>query len=138
MKPVCPGWHRPAERQLIRPTLDVDISTHREYRRDCTQACNNFRPADIAGVNDKLSAGKRIQSLRAQQAVSIGQNTDDRCFARRFFMNDLSQWHVYLISSTILTATNFCDCCFDELFQFRAMLANSRLNVSREGGQRDA
>src|SRR5262249_2581221 len=78
-----PGRHRPAERQLIRPILDVDIATHREYRRELTQAREDLRPADIAGVNDKLSAGKRIQSFCAQQAVSIGDNTDERCLGSR-------------------------------------------------------
>ena len=40
------------------------------------QPRHDFRAADVAGVDDVLDAGERLQRLGAQQAVGVGDDAD--------------------------------------------------------------
>ena len=55
----------------------VDVARDGFDRRNRGQLTKDVRSADIAGVDDERHAGQRVSQLRAEQAVRVGDETDD-------------------------------------------------------------
>src|SRR5262245_45591798 len=69
-------------RNAVRPISFVVVSAHRNDRRDSSQSFNHFRSTDIPGVKNELDSFEDAQDLRAQEAMRIGNDTDDWAFHR--------------------------------------------------------
>lgn len=65
--------------QFPRPILCVDIPAHRGYRSNSLQISKDSGITNISGVNDEIRSLKRINRLRTQQTVCVGDhaNSDD-------------------------------------------------------------
>jgi hypothetical protein len=59
------------------PCLLVDVASDRGDGGDGGEFVENFGIADVTGMNDVLRALERSQSFGAQQAVGVGDYTDD-------------------------------------------------------------
>ena len=63
--------------QPIRPNLTINVAPHRHHGGDLTQSGQHSRAAHITRVNDLRTASQRIQRLRPDQAVGIGDDAHE-------------------------------------------------------------
>ena len=63
-------------RQLARPRGFVDVATDGGDGSDGGKLFEDFRRADISGMNDVCGPAQRLNSLGAQQAVRVGDDAD--------------------------------------------------------------
>jgi hypothetical protein len=65
-----------AARDLGQPEPRVDVPTHRSHRCDSPESVEHVERPDIAGVEDVLHARERLQHLRAEETVRVGDQPD--------------------------------------------------------------
>src|SRR5262245_2835438 len=75
--------HRLSFRDPSGPLSDIVVSPDGHYRSKPSQFFQDFGIADISSVKNQTYASEDIQDLGTQQAVSIGNNTDDLLFITR-------------------------------------------------------
>ena len=63
-------------RQLARPRALIDIATHRDHGRNRSKLFEDFRRADIAGMNDVFGSVQSCNRLRPQQPVRVRDDAD--------------------------------------------------------------
>lgn len=63
------------QRELQRPTLSIDIAADGKDGGDGFQLGENFRRANIAGMDDEMDATQGEQGLGAKKPVGIGNDT---------------------------------------------------------------
>ena len=64
--------------QRLSPFTLVHVSAHGDDGSKLAQRCENLRLAHIACVKNQLGSAKRLQRLRAQQAVSVRDQPNPR------------------------------------------------------------
>src|SRR5205807_725006 len=72
VKCVSGGVDPRGHRQALRPVAVVDVAAHHVQRRERAQRREHLGPADVARVDDEVRAAQRIERLRAQKPVRIG------------------------------------------------------------------
>ena len=70
-------------RRQRRQVFPVHIAAHRKNRRNRAKPIEDRALAHVAGVDDQVRSAQRIERLRPQQAVGIGDDADDE-LAHRF------------------------------------------------------
>ena len=73
-------------RQLLGPGTFVIVSPNSDNWCDAPQRVEHFSTANIAGMEDQINPTQRLDRLRAQQAVGIGDDTDDLLNIFRFIV----------------------------------------------------
>ena len=68
---------------LAGPGVAINIATNRGNRRNLSQLLQNGWVTDVTRMNDVVRTAKSSQGFRAKQAVSIGNDADDRLCTRR-------------------------------------------------------
>ena len=74
-KPDAVQAFLPGFRQLFFQIF-VIISAHRINRRYFLQFIQNFSSADVSRMQDRAAAGQMLKNLRAQQVMSVGNDSD--------------------------------------------------------------
>src|SRR5439155_9709796 len=64
-------------RNPVRPITFVVIAANSYDRSKGSQAFQDFRPADIAGMKDQTNALEGLQDFRTEKSMSIGDDADD-------------------------------------------------------------
>jgi len=67
--------HR-GERQVLRPSVAVDIASHGKDRRDAFQLVQDFRTAYITSVDNEVDAAEGAFCLWAQKTMSVRDDSD--------------------------------------------------------------
>jgi hypothetical protein len=70
------GFHYRGERKFLRPGLRIHIAAHGKHRGDEFELRKNFGSAHVSRVKDELDTLESALRLRAEQAVSIGNDAD--------------------------------------------------------------
>jgi len=65
-------------RKPARPPALVIVSSNRNDWSDRLENPDNFGLPDVTGMDDQIGAPKGLKRLRPEQAVSVGDNADDR------------------------------------------------------------
>lgn len=65
-------------REVIGPWAAVCVSPHRSDRCNRRERIENFRFADITGMNDQVGAGKSIDCPGIKISVSVGYDADTK------------------------------------------------------------
>jgi DNA-binding transcriptional ArsR family regulator len=73
---ACVYRQRQRIRHRFRPGVAITSTANRDQRGDRGQRLQHFRLTDVAGVDSQLGAFQRRESLRPQQAVRVGNQTD--------------------------------------------------------------
>lgn len=64
-------------RQAARPRILVNIAADGGHRGEGCELIENFRGADVAGVNDVLGSAQGFERFGTKQAVRVGNNADE-------------------------------------------------------------
>jgi hypothetical protein len=64
-------------RQMMRPSVAIDIAADGVHGSDPAQFVENRRIPDIAGMNNQAAATQGRDRIRAQQSVGVGDNSKD-------------------------------------------------------------
>src|SRR5207302_6638174 len=62
--------------ELTRPVTLVHIAAHGGHRSNGAKLLKDFGRADVACVNNAIRSAQRLQRLRPQQAVCVGNDAD--------------------------------------------------------------
>lgn len=63
--------------QPARPRALVNVAAHRRHWRNRGEFLENFGSAHIPGMNDVFGTTQRVKRFRAEQAVRVGNDTDE-------------------------------------------------------------
>ena len=76
IKTKASGLDDGGKRQFLRPGLRVHIAAYGKHGRDEFELRENFGSAHVSRVDDELHTEQGALCFRAEQAVSIGNDTD--------------------------------------------------------------
>ena len=69
--------HR-GERQVLRPSVAVDIASHGKDRRDAFQLVQDFRTAYVTSVENQVHAAEGAFRFGAQKTMSVRDDSDSQ------------------------------------------------------------
>ena len=76
--PVAGDLDRGRRRQRLGPSSVIGVAAHGRHRRDASERLEHVGPTDVAGMEDALHPGQRVQRLGTQQAVRVGDQPHPR------------------------------------------------------------